>query len=492
MSVAPFITELWDASIVQALTDFIAIPSQSLDYDSDLFTNGLQEKAFDVIVRWVQAHKPAGTTLLLHTAPARTPFLHIEVAPFMDGTGIVLQYAHADKQPPMQGWTEGRTPYGPVYRDGMLYGRGGADDGYGVFAAITAMLDVQRRGKPHGRVHIVIEGAEESGDNVGPTSDFPERRAFTEGDLEFWIKQLKPKFGDVDLVICLDSGAASYDRMWLTDSLRGVGAAFVNVEICRDSIHSGIGGGVVPDPVRILRMLLDRLEDTATGAVKVPALNVEIPESVIANLQPFHKVPHAEFMEQYSFLPGSAPATNDHVELMLAQTWRPSMTVTGFDGAPGTTQGGNVIRPKSTMKLSFRLPPGADPEAAMKQIKEIVEKDPPYGAHVTCKAEGFCAGWRAPDLKPWLHGALQRASVDTFANSYGAFGCGGSIPFMTLLHELFPRAQFAILGVLGNASNAHGPNEMLHVPFAKGITNCVSIIVEDHAAAAGAAAAASS
>jgi len=461
-----FINELWDASIVPTLAKYIAIPNLSPHYDPEWATNGHQERAMALLVDWVSQHKPAAATYELFSENGRTPFLAIDVPPTTAGKGgHVLMYGHMDKQPPMLPWAEGLGPCIPVIRDGKLYGRGGADDGYAVFAAIASVLALQRQNVAHGHITIVIEACEESGST----------------DLPYWIEKTKDRYGPVDLVVCLDSGAAAYDRMWLTDSLRGVCSVKLTVQTTKESIHSGLGGGVVPDPLRIVRILLNRIEDTDTGDIKLPSLNVRIPETVAANLVPFRAVPHGEFMKQFPFLDGVRAPSNDHVDLMLRTSWKPSMTVIGYDGAPETAKGGNVIRTDTSVKISIRLPPTAVADDVRREVQEVLERDPPCNARVAVEVSPVMAGWCAPPLEKWLHDAATEASKEEFnGNTFGAYGIGGSIPFMAMLGRMFPQAQFVVTGVLGPESNAHGPNEFLHIDFGKGITRCVSTIVRRH------------
>jgi acetylornithine deacetylase/succinyl-diaminopimelate desuccinylase-like protein len=166
--------------------------------------------------------------------------------------------------------------------------------------------------------------------------------------------------------------------------------------------------------------------------------------------------------------------------MLLNRTWRPALSITGIDGVPSLSDAGNVLRPMTAAKISLRIPPGVDADHATASLKEILERDPPYGASVTFKGEMGADGWAAPDLSPWLETATDEASRTFFGKPAMYMGEGGSIPFMGMLGERFPEAQFLITGVLGPGSNAHGPNEFLDIPTGKRLTACVARVLEDH------------
>lgn len=467
-----YINKQWDENLVPLITEAIKIPNLSPAFDPDCLTNGLQEKCLDLMVTWMNKNMPAGGKLEVFTQEGVTPIILAEIPAFQNGTGHMLAYAHADKQPPMTGWKV-TTPYEPVikqnYGSPCLYGRGGADDIYGGPAALVSLNALQKANLPHGKVTVLIEFCEESGSK----------------DLPGWIEKLMEKYlKTVDFVLCLDSGTPSYEQFALTDALRGVAMASIHIETLSGSIHSGIGGGVCPDPMRIFRLLLERAENTQTGEVKIPALNVKIPDSVVKNLLPLRDVPQKEFLKQFNFLDSTKPPSDDNVELALNSTWRSSMTVIGYDTLPTCEKAGNVIREKATMKVSFRLPPTADPNKVAEEIKSTFEADPPYGVKVTVDPPFVMGGWVPPvPLAPWLDEACQSASETIFKKKYIALGCGGSIPFMGMLGNLFPNAQFVICGLLGPESSAHGPDEFLHINYGKGLTSCITRIIAEHSSA---------
>jgi acetylornithine deacetylase/succinyl-diaminopimelate desuccinylase-like protein len=459
-SVKSAVEKTWDESIIPTLKAYIEIPNQSPHYDPEWATNGLIEKAMNLLIEWMKKQPVKGLKFELLEEKGRTPFLIVEVDGTTPTEKTLFMYGHMDKQPPLLPWSEGLGPYTPVVRDNKLYGRGGADDGYAICAAVTSIAVLQQHNIPHGRIVIVIEACEESG-------------SF---DLPHYINMLKPRIGDVNLVVCLDSGALNYDQVWLTSSLRGVSGGVLTVKVLEQGMHSGIAGGVVPDSFRIIRQLIDRVEDSATGKLLVPEAYCDIPQSIVKGMDALNEM---DFVGQFALSKGVQPAPGNNVELALNNFWRPCLTVTGCN-LPVPDKAGNVIRSQTSVKLSIRTPPKVNARAISLRIGEILEANPPHGAIVTWEPEAAASGWCAPELKPWLENSLNEASNFAFGKPFAVTGLGGSIPFMGMLGEMYPEAQFIVTGVLGPQSNAHGPDEFLHIPFSKGINVCVAKIVADH------------
>jgi acetylornithine deacetylase/succinyl-diaminopimelate desuccinylase-like protein len=381
-----------------------------------------------------------------------------------DSDDTILMYGHLDKQPEMTGWAEGLGPWIPVIKDGKLYGRGGADDGYAAFASLTALMALQRENLPHARCVVIIEACEESG-------------SF---DLPFYIEHLKDRIGIPSLVVCLDSGAGNYDQLWLTVSLRGMAAGTLRADVLNEGVHSGYASGVVPSSFRVLRQLISRLEDEKTGKVLPDYLHAEIPEQRMEQNQLMAEALADGVFQAYPFCEGVRPQENNNLERLLNRTWRPALSVTGADGMPALASAGNVLRPYTSLKLSMRLPPTVDGEKATRNMKTTLEADPPNNARVSFEPDHAASGWNAPDIAPWLHESLEKASRAVYGQGVMYMGEGGTIPFMAMLGEFFPQAQFMITGVLGPNSNAHGPNEFIHIPFARKLTACVAQVVADH------------
>ena len=426
-------------------------------------------QAVDLLAGWAKSALAGteGATVEVVTLEGRTPVILIEIAGRGDAAAAddtVLLYGHLDKQPEMTGWSEGLGPWVPVIRNGKLYGRGGADDGYAMFGAITAIQALHQQSLGHARCVILIEACEESGSY----------------DLPFYVEHLKNRIGQPSLVVCLDSGCGNYDQLWLTTSLRGMTGGVLEVQILSEGVHSGDASGIVPSSFRILRQVLSRLEDEQTGRILPACFNAEIPEERVVQARRAATSLGAEVHAKFPFVAGARPVESDLVELILNRTWRPQLAVTGVDGLPGLDSAGNVLRPHTAVKLSLRLPPTLDAVQAGADLKALLEADPPYGAHVRFTLEKAGSGWNAPAISPWLANAIDAASVATFGQPAALMGEGGSIPFMGMLGESYPKAQFVITGVLGPHSNAHGPNEFLHLATGARVTATVALILDAH------------
>jgi acetylornithine deacetylase/succinyl-diaminopimelate desuccinylase-like protein len=385
------------------------------------------------------------------------------------GERTVLLYGHLDKQPEMTGWRDGLGPWNPVLEDGRLYGRGGADDGYAVFASLAAIAALQARGIGHARCVGLIETCEESGSY----------------DLPAYLDALAPRIGRVDFVVGLDSGCGDYERLWATTSLRGLAAGTLKVEVLTEGVHSGDASGIVPSSFRIARLLLDRLEDASTGRILPPEFHAPIPDERRQQAAKAAGILGDLVVRKYPFAGGTQPMVADHAEALLNRTWRPVLSVTGADGLPPIASAGNVLRPQTSLKLSLRLPPTLDGGKAIADLARLFTADPPAGANVAFTADQGATGWNAPPTAPWLARALEEASQAHYGKPVAAMGEGGTIPFMAMLGRHFPGAQFLITGVLGPHSNAHGPNEFLHIPYATKLTACVAHVLAAHAAHAG-------
>lgn len=458
-----FVDETWDGSILGVLHEYLRIPNKSPFFDPQWQDNGHMERAVQLVEQWCRSRAIRGMQVEVVRLPGRTPLLLIEVPG--EARGTVMLYGHLDKQPELTGWMEGTAPFSPVMKGDRLYGRGGADDGYAVFAALTAIEAVQRLGQKHARCVVIIECCEESGSP----------------DLPSYIEHLGSRIGKVDFVICLDSGCGDYARLWSTTSLRGMLVGNLTVQVLDEGVHSGDASGIVPSSFRIARALLSRLEDERTGKLRVRELHVSIPKHRVSEARATAKVLGKAVTGSFPWAGHTQPMHRDRVQLVLNRSWRPTLSIVGAEGMPMPDNAGSVLRPHTTLTLSIRLPPTCDAERARKAVTKLLTHKPPYGAKVTFTAEDGSRGWNAPALAPWLAKSISAASKACFGKDACAMGEGGSIPFMGMLGKKFPKAQFLITGVLGPQSNAHGPNEFLHVPTAKRLTACVARVLADHA-----------
>jgi acetylornithine deacetylase/succinyl-diaminopimelate desuccinylase-like protein len=465
-----FVDGVWTREIVPEITEYIRIPAKSPHFDPDWEKNGHIDRAITHMVRWAKDKITAipGATIEVVRLKGRTPVILIEAPSTLPkkSKDVVLLYGHMDKQPEMTGWTEGFGPWDPVMREDKLYGRGGADDGYAIYASVTALLALQKQGVPRARCVVLIEACEESGSY----------------DLPFYIDHLEDRIGSPSLVICLDSGCGNYEQMWLTTSLRGLVGGLLTVSVLDEGVHSGDASGIVPDSFRIARALLSRIESAETGEVTLADVQAEIPKDRVAQAKVAAESLGEQVWRKFPFAGKTHPPGVEGAELVLNRTWRPQLTVVGAEGLPPSASAGNVLRPKTSLKLSLRLPPTVDAEEATKAVKKVLTAKPIQGAKVKFEPEQAGAGWNAPPLSPWLEKSIHAASKSTFGKPAALMGEGGSIPFIGMLGKRFPKAQFLITGVLGPHSNAHGPNEFLHIPTGQNVTACAAMILADHGA----------
>jgi acetylornithine deacetylase/succinyl-diaminopimelate desuccinylase-like protein len=459
-----FVGSMWDDSVVPTITDYIRIPNKSPAFDPEWEAHGHMDKAVALFQAWAREKIAAlpGAKLEVVKLKGRTPVIYIDIPGDNDDT--ILLYGHLDKQPEMVGWFEGFGPWIPKRDGDRLYGRGSADDGYAMFGALTALLALADQKVKRARCVVLIEACEESGSY----------------DLPHYIDHLAGRLGKPSLVVCLDSGCGNYDQLWLTTSLRGIAMGNLTVRVLTEGVHSGDASGIVPSSFRILRQLISRVEDENTGEIKLQDLYAQVPPQRIEQAKAAAKVLGDAVYSKMPFAKGTRPMNDDLTELVLNRTWRPALAVTGMEGYPSPENAGNVTLPYSTAKLSFRLPPTIDGEKATSAIKKTLEENPPYGAEVEFDAEEGQGGWNAPQLAPWLEKSVAKASEVAFGKPPAYMGEGGTIPFMGMLGEKFPETQFVITGVLGPQSNAHGPNEFLHIPTGKAVTVAIAQIVSDH------------
>ena len=464
------LSQVWDDQIVPQITDYIRVPAKSPMFAPDWEQQGLLDAVVQSAADWVQAQKMEGLNLEVVRLPGRTPVLFFKIAATQAASSqTVLMYGHLDKQPEFSGWRADLGPWTPKYEDGKLYGRGGADDGYAVYASIAAVQELKRQGVAHPRIVGLIETSEESGSR----------------DLLPYIDALKTRLGDVALVVCLDSGAGNYDQLWLTTSLRGMVAGTLKVEILTEGVHSGDASGLVPSSFRVMRQVLDRLEDSATGRLLPASFHCEVPAERLAQARATAAILGQEITQRFPWAHydcgGSSafalPTTQDPVQALLKRTWEPTLSVTGAEGFPALQDAGNVLRPYTAFKLSLRLPPLVDAAQCVQEMKALLEDNAPYQAKVTWQSASGANGWNAPATAPWFENALNAASQAHFGASCGHIGQGGTIPLMGMLSKGFPKAQMMVCGVLGPRSNAHGPNEFLHVPYAKRLTAAVAQVI---------------
>jgi len=459
---AEFVNNMWDSEIIPQISEYIKIPNKSPHFDPDWEQKGHMETAVVMLEAWCKTQPIKDMTIEVVRIEGRTPLLFIDIPG--DSDKVVLLYGHYDKQPEFSGWDDDLDPWTPTIKDGKLYGRGGADDGYATFGSLTAIRALQEQGIPHAHCIVLIEGCEESG-------------SF---DLPYYIDLLEDRIGSPDLVVCLDAECGNYDQLWCTTSLRGNLTGSLRVDVLTEGVHSGTASGVVPSAFRTARQLLSRIEDESSGQLKVEALQADIPEQRLQQAQFAAETLQELTYEKFPWAVENPSPSESHTELLLNNTWRPTLSVTGAEGLPAMVDAGNVQLPFVKLKLSFRLPPTCDANEAATAVKSALEADKPPLAKVSFEVESTMAGWNAPEVADWLEASMHKGSEAFFGKPSMYMGTGGTIPFMGMLGERFPEAQFLITGLLGPKSNAHGPNEFLHIETGKRLTSCVAQVLEDH------------
>lgn len=456
-----FTSEFWRDEILPSLMEFVEIPCLSPDFDPDWQKHGLLDAAVAHAIAWCEAHALPGMVVSRHQLEGRTPLLMVEIPG--ERPGEVLLYGHLDKQPEFSGWSDGLAPWTPVVRDDRLYGRGGGDDGYAVYAAFGALHTLVGQGVPLPRIVILIECSEESGSP----------------DLPYYMDHLRARIGTPGLMVALDSTCGNYEQLWCTTSLRGIAAGVLTARVLDQGVHSGGAGGIVNSSFRIVRRLLSRIEDEESGEILPAFLKSEVPEVRMQEAREAAALLAGDFAHMFGYQGDGRATSDDPFELLLNNTWRPCLGITGADGIPPIAKSGNVLRPYTSLKLSVRLPPTVDAVAASRALQELLVSDPPRGTTVTYEPEVASPGWLAPLPTPRLAQSLQQASLNFFGKPAVSFGCGGSIPFMSQLSESYPRAQFVVTGAMGPHSNAHGPNEFLHLPTATKLTGAVAQLIHE-------------
>lgn len=464
------VSQLWDSEIIDQLCEYIRIPAKSPAFDRDWEKNGYLSTVLRNAMGWMERQGIRGIQMEMLQLSGRTPLLFFEIpASAAQTDGTVVLYGHLDKQPEMSGWRHDLGPWTPVLEEGRLYGRGSADDGYALYAAIAAVRGLQRQGACHPRIVGIFETCEESGSY----------------DLLPYLDLLRQRLGDVRLAVCMDSSAGDYERLWLTTSLRGLVDGTLRVQVLTEGVHSGDASGIVPSSFRIMRQVLDRLEDSATGRLLPHSFHCEVPQDRLAQARVTAAILGDEVFRRFPWASHECagvpritlPTTSDPVQALLRRTWQPTLSVTGCEGLPALQDAGNVLRPQTAFKLSLRLPPLVDAQAVMDSLQVLLEDNAPFHARVSFEPGVAASGWNAPRSQPWFDQVLEAASRAHFGAGCGHLGHGGGIPVMTMLTDAFPSAQMLVCGVLGPKSNPHGPNEFLHIPYAKRLTAVVAEVI---------------
>ena len=449
--------EIWEDSILPSLSEFIEIKALSPLFEPKWAELGELDKTIELFCNCLDNQEISGMKSETHRIDGKSPVLLVTV----DGTGPgeVIFYSHLDKQPSKpELWSDGLHPLKAVRRDPWLYGRGTIDDGYGGYLCATSVRLLQEAGIPHPRCTFLIETCEESG-------------SF---DLPPYLDALTGELGNPDMIVVMDSGGPDYDHIWMTEALRGLVSGTLSVKVSHEGIHSGNSGGSIPSSFRIIRELLDRVEDSKTGEVLIPEMHVEIGEDVQDKAKALAEVVGGSIWEQFPTVDTLVPVASTTEEMIIAMNWEPTLCVIGVDGIPPVQVAGNVLRTNTDLKLSFRIPPGVDSEAVISIVKEILEDEPPFGAEVSFTPDSCADGFHAPPLQGKVRDAIHESSLSLTGLPPLATWTGGTIPFMAMMQRKYPEAMFLCTGASGPGNNAHGPDEKLHIPSSKRLTVVLS------------------
>ena len=459
------------STLIPVISDFIEIPNQSREFDEEWATNGLQERACKFAMDFADKQELKGFSMELVEEKDKPPVILGIVEPFA-GSGTmtenlsktILMYGHIDKQPPLNGqWSEGLGPFTPVIKNGRLYGRGGADDGYAWFSCVMLAKALQVQNFPHNRLVFFFECDEESGSR----------------DLMYYMNKLKTKIGSPSLIFCLDSGTIDYDHFCLTTTLRGYINFTLRVDVMTQGVHSGSSSGVIPSSYRILRKILDDFEDANTGNLPLE-FYPDIPGEKYKQSYELIEALGGEIDYMFPKVEGLEQVGKTGFQNYMNRIWKPQLSVTGIDGLPSCSTAGNVLLPYTKITCSIRLAPSTDGS----KIKEFVEDyfskvDVPYNAKFSCDINSFGTGFECPAYSESLLKSLTRVGEETFKKPVLFYGEGGSIPFLNDIKSVFPEAQFIVTGVLGPEANAHGPDEMLELTYLEKLVIAMAKVLKD-------------
>lgn len=454
------IQEFWLKEAQPALMDFIRLPSKSTAFDPQWKENGYLKGACKLAADWIRKAVPEAKCEILEFN-GKTPCLFVEIEGHQDNDKTIAFYGHLDKQPEATGWRDGLGPWTPVLEGEYLYGRGASDDGYSVYAMITAIKGLQRCKMPYPRIVAIFETQEESGSE----------------DLPDYLLALKERVGSPECFIILDNQCGDYERLWLNTSLRGTITGTLTVKAMDFGIHSGTFSGLTPDPLSIAQALVARIHDPITGRILLESLHTTIPELRIQQLKEVANELGNNIWKSAPLLPGVCPKHANNHENLIHSIWEPTLTIIGIDGIPSIKDAGNVIQGEVALRLSFRTPPNIDMNQAMKDIVRCLTQDIPYGCQTVWNDLECNPGWSAPAQKGKFERLFSEAAFDVFNKKTLANGQGASIGFVPKFEELFPATEIVLIGVLGPHSNAHAPDESLNIRYVQQLIQTISIVL---------------
>ena len=454
-SLKKYVEKQFTTNVLPNLMNFIRIPNLSPFFDPNWDTNGLLLKAANLIVSYANSLNIKNAEINLLQDSPYTPLIFIDVpASRPNDQRTVLFYAHYDKQPHGKGWDEDKSPVDPVIIDGRLYGRGSSDDGYALFSILTVIKACQDYNCPLPRICCIFEGAEESRDT----------------DLKYYFNKLMPVLGqNIVAFIPLDSGCSDYNRLWITNSLRGYMDFDINITTLERESHYGPeASGVIAENLFLLRKIYDGIIDSTNGEFKLEEFKVnEIPQIIQEQMDKEVEVFGDEFIKTIPLYDGVSPLKNDVKELMINNRWKPTINILGVDNCPKKEEGGFGIYPSIKVHLSIRVPPLVDKDKAIESLKNALSANTYFGAQVSLGYYEFGEGAVMGNMANRTIKILNTASKEFFGNESIFSGGGGSIPFITYFQSFYPNADILCTGILGADSHEHGPNENLNIDACK-------------------------
>lgn len=449
-----------------ALQKFIEIPNLSRAFDPEWDTNGLQERACQFCIDFAKDMGVKGMAVEMYKDEGKTPIVFGVVEPTKAGKNKnIVMYGHIDKQPHLtEGWSEGLHPTKPVIRDGLLYGRGGVDDGYNFFTVVCMIKALQDLDIPYGRFVMLYETDEESKSR----------------DIPYYLKKFEKEIGTPDVIFCLDAGSISNKIFSLSTTLRGNINFDLTVRVLEQGVHSGLGSGIIPSSFRIIRNLLDRIECSKSGEI-YELLQVQVPDDKLAQAKEVVKIMGDDIHKCFCMCKGVQPVCEDLDELYLNNLWRAQLEIIGQEGIPDKNACGNVLRPYTTLRCSLRLPPTITGEDAFEQVKETLTKDPPYGAIVEVTKIGIGSGWNCNEVPNKVVEILDKHNQEIFGTKTLLFGCGGTIPFVKIIQDCLPDTLLCVTGLMLPESNIHVPDENMDIEYWIKFTKSLTCFLVDYA-----------